>query len=57
VERPFFITLPQLKLREPWWGYKYGFWSDEEETMANMAIQGNWEEVGEILARRRNKIE
>ena len=51
------LKLPQLKLREPWWGYKYGFWSDEEETMAKMAVEGRYEEVGEMLARERKKIE
>jgi len=51
------MNLPQLKLRQPWWGYKYGFWSDEEETMAKMAVEGRYEEVGEMLARERKIIE
>ena len=51
------LKLPQLSLRQPWWGYPYGFWTDEEEMMSNMAVQSNWEEVGEILARQRKLTE
>lgn len=50
------MKLPELKLRQPWWGYTYGFWSDEEETMASLALKGRYEEVGEILARQRKTI-
>jgi 4-hydroxy-3-polyprenylbenzoate decarboxylase len=50
------MKLPELKLRQPWWGYTYGFWSDEEETMASLALKGRYEEVGEILARQRKPI-
>jgi len=51
------MKLPQLRLRKPWWGYKYGFWTEREELMANMAVKSDWEEVGEILARERKKAE
>lgn len=51
------LKLPPLKLRQPWWGYQYGWWSEEEETMANLATQGRWEEVGEMLAKRRKVIQ
>ncbi len=51
------LKLPPLQLRQPWWGIKYGIWTDEEETMANLATQGKWEQVGEMLAKRRKVIQ
>jgi 4-hydroxy-3-polyprenylbenzoate decarboxylase len=51
------LKLPPLQLRQPWWGIKYGIWTDEEENMANLGTQGKWELVGEMLAKRRKVIE
>ncbi len=50
------LKLPQLRLREPWWGRKYALWSEDEEQRARMAVEGRWLEVGEMLAKRRKKI-
>ncbi|MFC1816833.1 UbiD family decarboxylase domain-containing protein [Thermodesulfobacteriota bacterium] len=48
--------LPPLKLKEPWWGQNLGYWLPEYEEHAAMAVRGDWEAVGEILAQQRRKI-
>ncbi len=48
--------LPALKLKEPWYGYNLGFWSDEDEEQANLAVKGEWYRTGELLAQRRKKV-
>jgi 4-hydroxy-3-polyprenylbenzoate decarboxylase len=48
--------LPALKLKEPWYGYNLGFWSDEDEEQADLAVRGEWYRTGEALAQRRKKI-
>jgi 4-hydroxy-3-polyprenylbenzoate decarboxylase len=45
--------LPSLKLREPWWGYNLGYWSDEDEENATRAIRGEYYYTGETQARKR----
>ncbi len=49
--------LPELKLRDPWWGYSLGLWTDEEEEDAQQAVKGNYYKLGESLAKRRQKID
>lgn len=51
------MGLPELSLRKPWWGHKYAHWSEEENTMGVMAARGDWQGVGEMLAKRRKKVE
>ena len=48
--------LPPLKLKEPWWGRNLGYWLPEYDEHAMMAVRGDWELVGEILAKQRKKI-
>ncbi len=50
------LALPQLNLKEPWYGYNLGFWSDEDEEQANLAVKGEWYRIGERLAKRRKPI-
>jgi 4-hydroxy-3-polyprenylbenzoate decarboxylase len=45
--------LPQLKLKEPWWGINLGAWSEEEEELARAAVEGNYYKAGELYAQRR----
>jgi UbiD family decarboxylase len=47
---------PELKLKEPWYGYNLGYWSEEEEEQAALAVKGEWYRTGEVLAKRRKKI-
>lgn len=48
--------LPKLKLKEPWYGYNLGFWPDEYEEQARLALEGEHYKVGEMLAKRRSKL-
>jgi len=48
--------LPTLELREPWWGYNLGYWSDEDEEQAAAALKGEYYKTGEILEKRRQTI-
>ncbi|MFC2060802.1 hypothetical protein ACFLTZ_06965, partial [Chloroflexota bacterium] len=48
--------LPALKLKEPWYGYSLGFWSEEEQEEAKLAVKGEYYATGEKLARRRKSI-
>jgi len=45
--------LPQLKLKEPWWGINLGAWSEEEEELARAAVEGDYYKAGELYAQRR----
>jgi 4-hydroxy-3-polyprenylbenzoate decarboxylase len=42
--------LPQLQLREPWYGYPLGNWGEENEENAALILRGEYEKVGERLA-------
>ncbi len=48
--------LPQLKLKEPWWGYNLGYWKDEHQEWADLALKGEYYKTGEIRAQNRVKI-
>lgn len=48
--------LPPLKLKEPWWGYNLGYWKDEHEECANLAVRGEYYKTGEKIAQNRIKI-
>ncbi len=50
------LGLPQLKLKEPWWGYNLGYWSDEYDEWANLAVKGEYYQTGETRAQNRLKI-
>ena len=45
--------LPQLKLREPWWGVDLGFWDEEKEELAKAVTEGQHYKAGELYAQRR----
>ena len=49
-------NLPQLKLREPWYGYSLGYWTEEDEEQAMMATNGEYYKTGEIIAKKRRQI-
>ena len=34
------LQLPSLNLKEPWWGYSLGHWTQEEEQEADLAVAG-----------------
>src|SRR5215208_1199852 len=47
------LQLPSLALKDPWWGYSLGYWTDEEEKEAKLAVQGRHYETGEKQAQTR----
>ena len=45
--------LPALRLKRPWYGYELGYWPDEFEEEAQLALKGEHYRTGEKLANRR----
>ena len=45
--------LPPLQLKDPWWGYNLGYWSEEDEADAMAAVKGEYYKTAEKLIRRR----
>jgi 4-hydroxy-3-polyprenylbenzoate decarboxylase len=50
-------NLPPLKLKQPWWGYSLGYWPHEFEEQADLAVKGEYQRVGEMLAKQGRKLE
>ncbi len=48
--------LPKLRPKEPWYGYSLGYWKEEYEEEAELALQGEHYQTGEKLAKRRVKL-
>ena len=48
--------LPQLKLKEPWYGYNLGDWTEEDKEFAQLAVEGRFAEIEAALAKRAVKI-
>lgn len=49
--------LPQLNLKEPWYGYPLGNWKKEDEESAELMTRGEYEKVGERLAAKKVRVE
>jgi 4-hydroxy-3-polyprenylbenzoate decarboxylase len=47
------LQLPSLNLKDPWWGYSLGQWSEEEEKEAELAVEGRHYETGTKQAAKR----
>jgi len=45
-----------LRLREPWYGYDLGDWTDEDRKFAQLAVEGKFVEIEAALAKRAVKI-
>jgi UbiD family decarboxylase len=50
------LQLPSLNLKEPWWGYSLGHWTEEEEKEAELAVQGRHFETGIKQAKMRQRF-
>jgi 4-hydroxy-3-polyprenylbenzoate decarboxylase len=50
------LELPPLQLKEPWFGYELGYWSDRNREEAELALQGKHFAIGERAARERKKL-
>ena len=51
------LHLPQLELKNPWFGISLGHWTKEEEEEADLAVQGRHYETGEKLKQMRKMLE
>jgi UbiD family decarboxylase len=51
------LQLPSLTLKEPWWGYSLGHWTQEEEQEAELALKGRHHETGEKQRRNRRQFD
>lgn len=49
--------LPELKLKEPWYGYELGDWPPEFEQEAELAVKGEYYETGKKLGDRKIVID
>ena len=47
------LELPALELKNPWFGYSLGMWSEEAQEEARLASEGNHYETGQKLKARR----
>ena len=47
--------LPPLNLKKPWHGYNLGYWTEENEEEADLALKGEHYKTGEKLAKNRIK--
>ena len=45
--------LPELNLRQPWYGYSLGDWTADDEENADWVVRGEYHKLGEKLAKRR----
>jgi 4-hydroxy-3-polyprenylbenzoate decarboxylase len=48
--------LPPLTPKVPWHGYSLGWWTQEDEEEAELALKGEHYKTGEKLARTQKKI-
>ena len=49
------MGLPSLKIKAPWHGYSLGYWTEENEMEAELALKGEHYQTGEKLAKDRVK--
>lgn len=50
------IGLPKLTPRRPWFGYSMGYWTEELEEEADLAVRSEYFKTGEKLAQQRTRI-
>lgn len=48
-------NLPQLIPKVPWYGYSLGYWTEEVEEEAQLALKGEHYQTGEKLLKDRKK--
>jgi UbiD family decarboxylase len=46
-------ALPELRLLPPWYGYPLGYWSAEEQDLADRLVHGDYDAAGRLAAERR----
>ena len=48
--------LPDLQLKEPWFGYDLGYWNEDYERQAKLVLSGKHYELGKELERKRTEL-
>jgi 4-hydroxy-3-polyprenylbenzoate decarboxylase len=48
--------LPPLQLKEPWWGYPCGHWTDRDQEEAELALTSDYFKTGERCLEGRQKV-
>lgn len=51
------LKLPDLVLKDPWYGYNLEKWSEEYDSFAKMITEGDAFKIGDILTKRRKKLD
>ena len=51
------LQLPQLDLKNPWFGVSLGHWTEEEDEEADLAVKGRHYETGEKFKKDRKMLE
>jgi 3-polyprenyl-4-hydroxybenzoate decarboxylase len=46
------LGLPPLQPKMPWYGYSLGYWGEEDEENAELAVQGNYEQIAARLQKK-----
>ncbi len=49
--------LPEPKLKEPWHGYSLGYWSDEDQRLADLLAAGDYRAVGRVAEQLQRAVE
>jgi 4-hydroxy-3-polyprenylbenzoate decarboxylase len=47
------LNQPKLRPQAPWFGYSLGAWTEDLEHQAQLAVQGEYWQIGQIIAQRR----
>jgi 4-hydroxy-3-polyprenylbenzoate decarboxylase len=47
---------PRLKLRKPWHGYHLGHWTQDDELLARLMVEGRFVEAGDVLLEHRSYL-
>ncbi len=50
------LGLPPLQPKMPWYGYSLGYWGEEDEENAELAVRGEYEKVAERLQKKAVKL-
>ncbi len=51
------LKLPELDLKDPWYGYPLSQWTEENAKEAELAVTGRYFETGKKLAKRRTGLD
>lgn len=49
--------LPEPQLREPWYGYTLGYWTEEDQRLADLIAGGDYKAVGRITAEMQSRTD